>query len=259
VSLPLPTILPSYNQIGFDSLVYLIGMVEGTGTSGVAWMVGAKYLPGQATPVVDPATGTLLPLTYTYAGGLLTFENDNGLDVDVLNTLIPLNTFRISASVDNTGLAAAGGRLTGDTVCANVPTYGIFLQELGFCNPQNDLLTVFGGADFGPYAMSTATAPAGLGTVAFSITATAVTATLTGGTLPVSEHVASILLLDATTGAPVSLSYGPITKTTMDASGNLATVTVPLASNPMPPLPSQVTAFLMVDTYPAANGMLTSP
>ena len=26
---PLPTILPSYNQIGFDSLHYLVGLVEG--------------------------------------------------------------------------------------------------------------------------------------------------------------------------------------------------------------------------------------
>jgi outer membrane protein assembly factor BamB len=259
VSLPLPTILPSYNQIGFDSLVYLIGLVQGTGTSGVAWMIGAKYLPGQSVPVVDPATGTLLPLEYTYSGGLLTFENDDGLDVDVLNAIIPLETFRVSASIDSTGAAAAGAGLTGDTVCANVPTYGVFLQELGFCNPQDDLLTVFGAADFGPYATDIAMAPAGLGKVAFSITASAVTATLTGSTIPVAQHVSSVLLLDATSGAPVSLSYGVITKTTADASGNLATVTVPLPSNPTPPLPTQLQVYLMVDTYPAAVGTLTLP
>ena len=259
VSLPLPTILPSYNQIGFDSLVFLIGFVEGTGTTGTVWMAGAKYLTGETDPVIDPLTGTLLPLTYTYAGGLLTLANNNGLDVDVQNTIIPLDTFRVSARIDGTGAAAAGGRLTGDTVCANVPTYGVFLEKLGFCNPQTDLLTVFGGSNLGPYGSGQAAAPAGVGAVAFSITASAVTATLTGSTLPVSQHVASVLLLDATSGAPVTLSYGPITKTTADGSGNLATVTVPLPSNPTPPLPTQLRAYLMVDTYPAATATLTLP
>ena len=86
MSLPLPTILPSYNQIGFDSLVYLVGFVEGTGSSGTAWMAGAKYPPGQTQPVIDPTTGTLLPLSFTYDGGLLTLSNDNGLSVDALTS-----------------------------------------------------------------------------------------------------------------------------------------------------------------------------
>jgi len=259
VSLPLPTILPSYNQIGFDSLVYLVGMVEGDGTSGTAWMAGGRYLTGQAQPVIDPATGTLLPLQYTYAGGLLTLENNNGLDVDVLNTVIPLNTFRVSARIDATGAAAAGGRLTGDTVCATVPTYGIFLEKLGFCNPQNDLLTVFGGANLGPFGTGQSSAPSGVGTVAFSITSAAVSATLTGSTLAAADHVASVLLIDATTGLPVALSYGPLTQHTVDGSGNLATVTVPLPTNPTPPLPASMRAYLMVDTYPAAEAPVALP
>lgn len=256
LSFPLPTILPSYNQIGFDSLVYLVGLVEGTGASGTAWMAGARYLPGQAQPVIDPKTGTLLPLSFTYAGGLLTLSNDNGLDVDVLNTVIPLNTFRVSARVDATGAASTGGRLTGDTICANVPTYGLFLEKLGFCNPQTDLLTVFGGANLGPYGSGSAASPGGVGTVAFSATASAVTATLTGSTLAAADHVSSVLLVDAASGTPVSLSYGPITRTTADGSGNLSTVTVPL---PPTGLPAQVRAYLMVDTYPAAVATLSLP
>jgi len=233
-----------------------VGLVEGTGASGTAWMAGARYLPGQAQPVIDPKTGTLLPLSFTYAGGLLTLSNDNGLDVDVLNTVIPLNTFRVSARVDATGAASTGGRLTGDTICANVPTYGLFLEKLGFCNPQTDLLTVFGGANLGPYGSGSAASPGGVGTVAFSATASAVTATLTGSTLAAADHVSSVLLVDAASGTPVSLSYGPITRTTADGSGNLSTVTVPL---PPTGLPAQVRAYLMVDTYPAAVATLSLP
>ena len=257
ISLPLPTILPSYNQIGFDSLVYLVGLVEGNGTSGVAWMAGAKYLTGQTAPVIDPATQTLLPLTLQYGGGLLTLANDGGLDIDVLNTLIPLRSFRVSARVDASGNAAAGAGLTGDTVCASVPTYGIFLEKLGFCNPQTDLLTVFGGANLGPFGAGTSSLPAGVGTVTFAATATSVTATLAGGTLVAANHVTSVLLIDATTGLPVpGISYGPLTTRTV-AAGVLTSVTVPLPSSPPPP--TSLRAYLMVDTYPAAQGTVTIP
>ena len=95
-----------------------------------------------------------------------------------------------------------------------------------------------------------------MGTVTFAATASAVTATLTGSTLVAADHVASVLLIDSATSSPVSLSYGPITKTTSDPGGNLASVTVPL---PATGLPSQVRAYLMVDTYPAAMGTLALP
>src|SRR5258706_121032 len=53
IAAPLPTILPSYNQIGFDSLHYLLGLVEG-GSPGhaVAWVVGGKLAAGSNTTVL---------------------------------------------------------------------------------------------------------------------------------------------------------------------------------------------------------------
>ncbi len=39
---PLPTILPSYNQIGFDSIHCLIGLVEGGDRRAVGWVVGGR-------------------------------------------------------------------------------------------------------------------------------------------------------------------------------------------------------------------------
>jgi len=255
LSLPLPTILPSYNQIGFDQLSYLIGFVEGTSSKAIAWMAGAKLPQGATTPVIDPATQTLLPLTVSYQGGLFTLANTAGLTVNVTNVDIPLDTFRISTLLAADGTAAAGAYLSGTTVCGQIPTYGVFLQDLGFCNPQTDILTVFGGADFGPYGTGTTTAPAGVGTVTFSATASAVTATLAGATLPVTDHVASLLLIDATTGDPVTLSYG-ITTTRTPTSGPLASVSVPITGMTVP---SQLRVYLMIDTYPAARGNVTVP
>jgi outer membrane protein assembly factor BamB len=256
ISLPLPTILPSYNQIGFDSLHYLIGFVEGTGTSAIAWMAGAALPKGQTTSVIDPATQTLLPLVVDYASGLVTLANDSGLTVNVQNVDIPLSTFRISAHLAATGAATDyGAYLSGSTVCGKIPTYGSFLEQLGFCNPQTDVLTVLGGANLTLYGTGTTTGPSGIGTVTFTATSSAVTATLTGSTVSSTEHVASVLLIDPTTGSPVPLSYGPVTTHT-PASGPFAAVTVPIAGLT---LPSQLRAYLMIDTYPAAVGMVTIP
>jgi outer membrane protein assembly factor BamB len=255
ISLPYPTILPSYNQIGFDSLHYLIGLVEGTSSKAIAWMAGAKLVVGQGSAVIDPATQTLLPLVVSYGGGLVTLANTSGLTVNVQNVNIPLSTFRISAHLAADGTAAEGAHISGSTVCGQIPTYGVFLQQLGFCNPQTDVLSVLGGANLAPYGSGPGTPPSGVGMVTFSATAAAVTATLTGATLSASDHVASVLLVDATTGDPVTLSYGPST-THAPASGPLATVSVPIAGLT---IPKQLRCYLMIDTYPAARGMVTLP
>jgi outer membrane protein assembly factor BamB len=256
ISLPYPTILPSYNQIGFDSLHYLIGLVEGSGTKGIAWMAGAVLPEGKTDAVIDPTTQTLLPLVLSYDGGLLTLSNDSGLEVDVTNVLIPLDTFRVSAHLAADGTAPAGAHLNGSTVCGKIPTYGAFLEKLGFCNPETDVLTVLGGSNLAPYGVGVATAPAGVGSVAFSATATGVTATLTGSSLKLADHVAAVLLLDAATGDPVTLSYGPVTQRTATPDGVLATVTVPFGGASVP---KQLRAYLMIDTYPAARGDVTLP
>ena len=49
--------------------------------------------------------------------------------------------------------------------------------------------------------------PRSVGTVAFSAASDGVTATLTGSSLLLAQHLASILLVDASTGAPVTMGY----------------------------------------------------
>jgi hypothetical protein len=256
LALPLPTILPSYNQIGFDSLLYLVGVVEGSGNTGVAWMAGAKPETAANVAVIDPATEALIPLSLSYDAGVLTLKNQDGLTVEVMNAVIPFTSFRIAAHLGPDGAATDGVRLNGSTVCMGVPVYGAFLEQLGLCNPQTDVLSVFGGANFTPYQGGTQTAPSGVGTVMFSTTASSVSATLTGSSLKLAEHVAAILLVDAVAGTPVTLDYGTTTMRTAAADGTLTGVTVPLGSKT---LPAMVRAYLMIDTYPAAVTTLALP
>jgi outer membrane protein assembly factor BamB len=254
LSLPLPTMLPSYNQIGFDSLHYLVGLVEGDGTTGVAWMIGAQLASDENQTIIDPATKAIFPLALDFHGGDLTLASNDGLRVEVMNVTIPFRSFRIAAPLDGSG-DSSGARISGSTICAQVPMYGLFLQQLGLCNPQTDVLTVFGASNLHPWNGGKLLPPTGVGQVAFTGSlASGVTATLTGSSLKLADHVYGVAIVDATTGAPVTLDYGLSTVRKADGGGILQSVTIPFGSATVP---QGVRAYLMLDTYPAASATLT--
>jgi len=99
-------------------------------------------------------------------------------------------------------------------------------------------------------------APGGVGTVVFAPSAGGVTATFTGTSLRTDEHSVGLLLFDVATGTPLPLDYGFTTTRTTDATGVVATVSVPFGS--VTP-PASVLAYLMVDTYPAASAVVPIP
>jgi outer membrane protein assembly factor BamB len=251
LSIPLPTVMPSYNQIGFDQLHYLLGTVQSQGTEGVAWMIGAKLPPGGGPSVVDPATQAIFPLAFDLASDLATMNAADGLQVQIMSFTLPFQSFRLSLGFLPGGAAAGTAQLTGSAVCGGIPFYGPFLEQLGLCNPQTDVVRVLGAANV---ALRTdlAAPPTG-GTVAFASTADAITATVTGSPVLTSQHLAAILVLDASSGQPVTLEYGTGTTRTSNADGTLATVTVPTKGVT---LPAQMQVALMVDTTPVAQAML---
>lgn len=254
---PLPTILPSYNQIGFDSLHYLVGLVESSADGqAIAWVVGGKLAEGENRAVVDPATRVLFPLELRHDGGLLTMSNDAGFAIEFNAIRIPFELFRVATRLDATGAALTSPSVNALTPCAGITFYGPFFQQLGFCNPETDLLNVFGGAELAPWEGGVQTAPAGVGSVAFAADATGVTATLTGTTLRPDAHAVGILLVDADTGRPVSLDYGFTTTRTLGADGTIGSVRVPFAPGAVT---GTIRAWLMVDAYPAARATLAVP
>ena len=93
-----------------------------------------------------------------------------------------------------------------------------------------------------------------VGTVTFAATATGVTATLTASALTATSGVASILLVDAATGRPVTLEYGLDSTRATDAAGVLTTVGVPFGTHAVPPA---VRAYLMLGTRAVASAQLT--
>jgi len=253
IAAPLPTILPSYNQIGFDSIHYVIGLVEGDGDEVIGWGVGGA-LGEDGDTIVDPASQVRFPLMFRWDDGLLTMINEEGFTIEFNGFPLPFQLFRVATTLDAAGNTVGSTSLNAKTICSEITFYGVFLEALGFCNPETGLLDAVGGADFRPFGDGTQSAPEGLGTVGISRTDDAIVATITDSALQSQEHNFGLLVLNADTGVPVGLNY---TERTGHApqSGPVQTVTVDLAD--VEDVPASVRVYLMVDAYPAAVDTLT--
>jgi len=246
---PLPTILPSYNQIGFDSIHYLIGLVEGDRTHAVGWAVAGRLTGEDNRSAVDPASRVRFALEIDYDAGLLTMRNEAGFGIEFNGFPLPFERFRIAAPVDAHGNAPRGAALNAYTTCGRIDFYGEFLQGLGYCNPNTDLLNVFGGGELRPYEGGIGSAPSGLGRVSFETSYDRVTAKLADSQLQAQEHNIGILLIDPATGHPLALNYMTETTHEANADGTLASSTLGFAAGM---LRGDLRVYLMVDTYPAA-------
>jgi outer membrane protein assembly factor BamB len=256
LSVPLPSVMPSYNQIGFDSLWYVTGLVELNGTTGAGWMVGAQQGATATDATIDPATKAIMPFTVAVNGGDVVLSAAGGITVQVTEINLPFDSFRMSFPLDPGGQnVTAPAQLFGGTKCGSIPTYGTFLEGLGLCNPTTDLISFVAAANVSYRGPQSSTASAA-GTVALTAATGGVTATLTGSTLQLAQHLAWILLVDATTGAPVTLGYALDTTRTAAADGTIATVTIPFNGATVP---ASARAYLMIDDAPAAMTTLTLP
>lgn len=251
LSIPLPTVMPSYNQIGFDQLRYLLGTVESSASTGVVWMVGGVTPPGQTEAIVDPTTQAIIPMTYSLAGDLATMTAAAGIEVTVTSFTLPFQSFRLAMGFTPGGAASGTTELEGSAICGNISFYGPFLQELGLCNPQTDVIRVLGASN-SSRRTDLPSVPA-VGAAVFSSANGALTATVTGSSVKPAEHLVGVLAVDASTGQPVSLQYGTQTTRTTNADGTLATVSVPTKGVT---LPAQMRVYLMVDTAVGQKGTL---
>jgi outer membrane protein assembly factor BamB len=246
---PLPTLLPSYNQIGFDQLRYLVSIVDGGAGHYVAWVIGAT-VDGAGNAIVDPTTHGVFALDVDYTGGAITFVANGGFSLVAMGATITFQAFRLAASIAGDGSVASSASLVVSSRCTDIQLYGPFLAMLGLCNPDTGMLLVSGAADLRPYA-GALPAIGGVGAVSFNADANGFTATV-GGALSASAHVVGVLVVDATTGAPLSLDYGTATTVTTRGDGTVANVSVARKPN----APSSVRVYLMVDTTPVASATL---
>ncbi len=253
---PLPTILPSYNQIGFDSLHYLLSLVASSGDGrAIGWVHGGRRDAGATRTLPDPATRVLFPVELRHDGGLWTLLNQDGFSIEFNGIRLPFQLFRLATRIDASGTALEPPALSVLTVCGGITFYGQFLRQLGFCNPQTDVMNVFGAAELHVHPASPLGPPNGVGTVAFAASSEAIVATLGESSLRPESHQLGLLAIDPATGLPLALDYGYATERLADAAGIVTAIRVPLGTTVLPPV---VRLLLLVDGYPAASATVSS-
>ncbi len=250
---PNPTMLPSWNQIGFDSLHYLGGAVEGSASRAIVWVIGGRLADGRT--VVDPGSSLRFPLEMEYDKGLLTLTNTDGFEIQFVGSWdMPFGFYRVSTRVDPaTGRAAEPAALVAIANTHDLAYYGRFLQLLGLADVRTGKMFVYGGLDLDLHRDDAGAMPGGVGEVRFSRDATSATASVTGGALRQGDHVFSLLLVDAATGRPVPLYYSGRTEVVAGDDGAVTAVTVRFDEGEVP---AAVRAYYLVDTQGVARGAL---
>ncbi len=257
LTVPLPTLLPSYERVDLDSADYLIGLIEGTGDEGIGWVVEAAPTGPMGALAPVPQTTGGFPVSARYEDGRWTFAATEGRGVGLRGTTTGFESLRLAAREDPTGSFSGPADLTLRMRCQDVPVYGDNLRDLGTCDTTSDVLLARGAALITPEGSGIATDPGLFTSASFTIDASGdLQVTVTESSIDADANYVAVALVDAATGEPISLDYGAATTLMVDASGEVVAAQVDL---PTSLSGSMVRAHLIVGTYPAAQATLMVP
>jgi outer membrane protein assembly factor BamB len=200
LAVPLPPILPSLNQIGFDSYEMVVGALESGRGKLLLWAVSTK--PGTSIP--DRNGAFAFPLQGRYRDDSLLLSQ-RGLSLTFSFGDVPLRRFELRMQM-GADRRARGASLTAEVFCPEVPVYGPALIAIGLCN-SDQVLPSSGTFITGPYRGAANRRPRGVRLASLGRDGDSVVARLAGRPLRASRHTAAILLTDAASGAVVALDY----------------------------------------------------
>ena len=255
LSLPLPTVLPSYNQIGFDSLHYLLGTAEAHGLDGrrvdgrgeaAARRRPVGGRPGDAGDLPDGVRPPRDDVTTMKAASGLTRQPHE------------LHAHRSTRSGWRAGSCASGAptgtaELSGAPSAAGFDVLRAVPRAARALQPADGRHPRARGRELPRCARTSRRLRRRHGDLRES--ANAITATVTGSHDPGREPPRALLVVDASTGLPVPLQYGTATTHTTALDGTLAGVSVPTDTLDGG-LPASMRVHLMVDTASVASGTL---
>jgi len=246
LSMPTPSMLPSYNQIGFDSLHYIGGVLyyKQNGQA-VVWVIEGRM--GEDGKVkINPDVTTRYPLLMDYNDGLVTLSNYDGFKINFIGTWdMPFASYRINTALNNDGAFDQTATITAVTNCDEIAYYGPGLKLTGMSEFKTGQMFVRGACNIN--SRDKATMPDGVGILTVQRTENAVVAGFTGSTLRQNEHIFSILLTDKA-GNPLPLYYTKNTQFGENEDGTIAMVQILLDKGET--IPDNARAYVLVDTYP---------
>ncbi len=263
LAVPLPPMLPSLNQIGFDFYDLIVGTVDrsppdarGEGSI-LLWALAARR-DGRGVPVADPKGTLAFPLYGRYRDDALIVS---ARDVNLTFTFgdVPLRRLEFRGRLGSDG-RMRGQSLYGEVTCADVPVYGALLPLTGLCNRSGTLAAsgTYLTTRYDPRGEANRR-PAGVRLAELTLnrpgasrdgSVVARLALALGARYPVRSHLASILLTDARTGAPVPLDFRRAARSIADARGDLREVRLTIPRDAR--LPARLKAYVMTDAFALA-------
>jgi len=269
LAVPIPTMLPSLNQIGFDTMDWLIGPVligqpdaENSGEV-ILWAIGAKRSPDGAL-VADAETDFRLPLSGRYQDDAFILTNRH-FKMAITGIPIPFQLFQLRGRMGADGQVLPGATAFAETAVLSIPTFGIPMIIAGLANEIWKKLLAVATYITRPYPTGGAAnqRPPGIHVQAIDFSSPSggkaghCTATIRledGHAYPVAEHQAAILLVDRQKSEAVELDYHNNLEQLGDELGNLCQIRLTLPKGKQ--LPEKTSAHVILDVFPIHESKL---
>jgi outer membrane protein assembly factor BamB len=262
LALPLPPLLPSVNQIGFDSYDWIVGTIRKTRKPGsdrgelLLWVVGSR-VDENGVRVPDRQSEFAFPLAGRYARDGIILEQ-SGFELLFTFGPVPLETLQFRGRMDPDRRVGPGASVYGEVNCLEVPNLGTLLLVAGLCNEEAKLISS------GAYLTSGYTGPAGRRREGVSIESVKLTRPTAGedgavsvdfdlarnSRFGVNRHTADVLLVDRSTGEPLGLDYNGLTSLRLsDKQITGVDLRLPAGTD----LPERIRAHVITDVFPLAT------
>jgi hypothetical protein len=265
LAVPMPPLLPSVNQIGFDSYDLLAGTIDRTppGADGegrvLMWVIGVRR-DRRGRRVADPNSTFAFPLSGRYRDDFLILSQRN-LTLTLSFGDVPLRRFELRGQLSRRLRMLPGASLYAEVFCPEVPNYGPLLIAIGLCNSEAVLPAsgtfvtsaygAKGGANRRPRGLRVTGVTLERPAAGSDGSATATFQLARNRRYPARRHVPAILLTDAATGDVVAMNYRRNTSKRADGRGNLAEVRLSIPAGV--DVPDRVRAYVITDVFPVAS------
>jgi len=258
LAVPIPTMLPSLNQIGFDYMDWIIGTVAVSAEGRcVLWAIGGRRNQ-EGTLVADPRSDFALPLSGRFRRSSFIVTNRR-FSMKITGIPIPFDLFELRGTLGSDLSVGRGATAYAETRVLSIPTFGPLLVLAGLANRGWKKLVAKGtylSRRYDPTGPANRR-PAGVDLAGFSFTApkrhrdgqaSATFALQPGFEYPLEEHRPALLLLDGDRTEAVPLDYHANLSATADDRGQLtsASLCIPAGTR----LPKNLQAAVMLDVFP---------
>jgi hypothetical protein len=263
LAVPIPTMLPSLNQIGFDYMNWLIGPVligppdDRNAGNIILWAVGAQENE-EGVLAADPETDFRLPLSGRYQDDAFILSNRN-FTMAITGIPIPFHIFQLRGRMEADLQVLPGARAFAETEVLSIPTFGIPMIIAGLANKIWQKLVAVATYITRPYpaAGSANKRPAGVTVQEISFirptrskagSCVARIGVAYGHSYASDRHQAAILLVDSQKMEAVDLDYHNNLAQQGDAQGNLREIRLDLPKGKR--LPAEMSAHVILDVFP---------